>query len=90
MDLDTIKKQLDAMKKSSRSKAKVKAIEQEVEKIEQAEADEKPVERDLKEIPPAEDRSAFNCTPCRGEGMTFPKHSPEGVICPVCHGTGKH
>lgn len=31
-----------------------------------------------------EDRSAFNCAACKGEGLQDGEH-----ICPVCHGTGK-
>lgn len=32
-----------------------------------------------------EDRSAYNCTDCKGEGLI----SQNGIICATCHGTGK-
>lgn len=31
-----------------------------------------------------EDRAAFNCQPCGGEGLL-----PNGKVCDTCHGTGK-
>lgn len=36
-----------------------------------------------------EDRSAFNCKACKGEGMVFTTQRPQGEICTVCLGTGK-
>lgn len=40
------------------------------------------------EVPAPDDRSVYNCSSCKGEGMTFPISHPEGLICPVCHGSG--
>jgi DnaJ-class molecular chaperone len=38
----------------------------------------------VEQIEPVEDRSAFNCKPCAGEGLI-----DENTVCPNCQGTGK-
>jgi DnaJ-class molecular chaperone len=36
-----------------------------------------------------EDRAAFNCTSCNGEGLVFHVGANRFERCPVCSGTGK-
>lgn len=38
--------------------------------------------------PKKEDRSAFNCDACKGEGLEDPEN-PNTAICSKCQGTGK-
>ena len=40
--------------------------------------------RQIKEVQVKNDRSAFNCKPCEGEGLLV-----NGNICSECRGTGK-
>jgi DnaJ-class molecular chaperone len=35
----------------------------------------------------SEDRSAYNCPACKGEGLIF--EGRHGTFCQQCHGTGK-
>lgn len=44
-------------------------------------------ENEVKEV--VEDRSAFNCPDCKGEGMIFNDIFPEGKSCTLCKATGK-
>ena len=39
--------------------------------------------------PVEEDRSAFNCPDCAGEGLKVTPAWPQGTICDRCQGTGK-
>lgn len=36
-----------------------------------------------------EDRSAFNCSTCNGEGLVWDEGAKKHDRCPVCGGTGK-
>ena len=38
-------------------------------------------------VEPAEDRSAFNCPSCLGEGLV--KQGTKDIVCSQCGGTGK-
>lgn len=61
------------------NKMKLKVFDHKDEKVEEV----KPVEEKKEEVV-AEDRSAFNCPDCKGEGL---KNDHE--LCPKCLGTGK-
>lgn len=50
------------------------------EKVEEA----KPEETPAAPVKPTSDRSAYNCEPCKGEGLL-----ENGDTCPACRGTGK-
>lgn len=39
--------------------------------------------------PVEEERSAFNCPDCAGEGLKVTPAWPQGTICDRCQGTGK-
>ena len=45
-----------------------------------------PVEEPLEE---SEDRSAFNCLPCKGTGLNGDPTIPATKLCDDCHGTGR-
>lgn len=55
-------------------------------KVEELEPQEAPLEEVVKKEPKEvkEDRSAYNCPTCKGEGL-----QDQYNVCPECHGTGK-
>lgn len=55
----------------------------EAEKIDEVSAVDQPVDEQAATMP-QEDRSAFNCPDCKGEGLLN-----ERTVCPKCSGTGK-
>lgn len=58
--------------------------------LEETAADTSPVVEPAVETPAApDDRSAYNCTNCQGEGLILDKATQLHKLCPVCLGKGK-
>ncbi len=53
-----------------------------IHKVEEITKKEEPKKEEASKVN-KEDRSAFNCSPCKGEGLV------DGKICISCNGTGK-
>lgn len=65
----------------------VETIEEQPEAVQKSQPVEETVAEPVVEEAPAapvEDRSAFNCSNCQGEGLLS-----QTELCPVCNGTGK-
>jgi len=102
MDIKDIKKKLEDLKKSQgrgKPKKEIAEIEHDLEALEAEGVTEielenpTPIEADVQPAPverPTSDRAEFDCVPCHGEGITIPAHKPQGLVCTVCHGTGKN
>ncbi|HEX9060840.1 MAG TPA: hypothetical protein VF941_11730 [Clostridia bacterium] len=65
----------------------VETIEEQPEAVQESQPVEETAAEPVLEAQPAapiEDRSAFNCINCRGEGLLS-----QTELCPICNGTGK-